>query len=89
MNHSTPKHYGAVAYVLITFFFISFLTNILGALNPSASESFQLNKTMVSFLPFAFFLAYGIMSIPAGPLLERIGQKKLLLMAFLLALIYP
>ncbi|MEM6893786.1 MAG: MFS transporter [Bacteroidota bacterium] len=86
MTHSTPKYYGAVAYVLITFFFISFLTNILGALNPSASESFQLNKTMVSFLPFAFFLAYGVMSIPAGLLLERIGQKKLLLMAFLLAL---
>ena len=85
MTNTIPKHYGAVAYVLITFFFISFLTNILGALNPSASESFQLNKTMVSFLPFAFFLAYGVMSIPAGLLLERIGQKKLLLIAFLLA----
>ncbi|MEM8763108.1 MAG: MFS transporter [Bacteroidota bacterium] len=85
MTHPTPKHYGAVAYVLITFFFISFLTNILGALNPSASESFGLNKTLVSFLPFAFFLAYGVMSIPAGLLLERMGQKKLLLIAFLLA----
>lgn len=74
-----------VVFVLLTFFVISFLTNVLGALNPSATISFDLTETMAGFLPFSFFIAYGLMSIPAGILLERHGEKKMLVSAFLLA----
>ena len=74
----------AVFFVLLTFFFISFITNILGSLNPAVTEAFKLTDTMAGFLPFCFFIAYGVMSIPAGMLLETYGQKRLLLMAFLL-----
>ena len=74
-----------VLFVLLTFFIISFLTNVLGALNPSASVSFALTETMAGFLPFSFFIAYGLMSIPAGMLLEKYGQKKMLLCAFLMS----
>lgn len=84
MINKTKANYSIVLYVLLTFFFISFLTNILGSLNPSATESFKLTKTMVSFLPFTFFLAYGLMSIPAGLLVERFTPKRLILCAFLL-----
>lgn len=74
-----------VVFVLITFFVISFLTNVLGALNPSATISFDLTETMAGFLPFSFFIAYGLMSIPAGILLERHGERRMLISAFLLA----
>lgn len=80
------RNYGIVVLILITFFIISFLTNILGALNPSASLSFDLSETMAGFLPFSFFIAYGVMSIPAGILLEKYGAKKLMIFAFFLAL---
>lgn len=80
------RNYVIVVLILITFFVISFLTNILGALNPSVSLSFDLSETMAGFLPFSFFIAYGIMSIPAGFLLEKFGEKKLMVFAFLLAL---
>ena len=40
---------------------------------------------MVSLLPFAFFIAYGIMSIPAGILLEIYKEKKVMMFAFLLS----
>lgn len=80
------RNYGIVVLILITFFVVSFLTNILGALNPSVSLSFKLSETMAGFLPFSFFIAYGIMSIPAGFMLEKFGPKKLMLFAFLLAL---
>jgi fucose permease len=79
------RSYSIVLLILITFFVISFLTNILGALNPSVSASFKLTETMAGFLPFAFFIAYGVMSIPAGILVEKFGEKKLMLMAFVLA----
>jgi fucose permease len=79
------RNYVIVLLILITFFVISFLTNILGALNPSVSKSFSLSETLAGFLPFAFFIAYGVMSIPAGFMVERFGEKKMMLFAFILA----
>lgn len=75
-----------VILILLTFFVISFLTNILGALNPVVSESYSLTETMAGFLPFAFFIAYGVMSIPSGFLLEKWGEKRMMILAFVLAL---
>ena len=37
---------------------------------------------MAAFLPFSFFLAYGVMSIPSGFLVEYIGEKKVMILAF-------
>lgn len=74
-----------VILILIVFFVISYLTNILGALNPKVSTSYTLSETMAGFLPFAFFIAYGVMSIPAGLLVERWGEKSMMLFAFVLA----
>jgi fucose permease len=74
-----------VVLILITFFVISFLTNILGALNPNVSSSYTLTETMAGFLPFAFFIAYGVMSVPSGFLLEKWGEKRMMVLAFSLA----
>jgi len=79
------RNYTIVALILITFFVISFLTNILGALNPNVSGSFGLSETMAGFLPFAFFIAYGVMSIPSGFMLEKWGEKRMMILAFVLA----
>lgn len=75
-----------VLVILLIWFVISFVTNILGPLMPLIIETFQINLTMASFLPFSFFLAYGIASIPAGTMIERIGVKKSILVAFTLNL---
>jgi fucose permease len=76
---------GIVLLVFLIFFVVSFLTNILGPLVPDIIRSFSLSLTLAGFLPFSFFVAYGVMSIPAGVLLERFGQKPILIAAFLLA----
>jgi fucose permease len=76
---------GIVLLVLLIFFVISFLTNILGPLVPDIIKGFSLSLTLAGFLPFSFFVAYGVMSIPAGVLLERFGQKPILIAAFVLA----
>jgi len=72
-----------VALVFLIFFVISFLTNILGPLVPDIISSFRVSLTMAAVLPFCFFIAYGVMSIPAGFLVERWGEKKLMIAAFL------
>ena len=76
-----------VVLIMVTFFVISFLTNILGALNPAVSKSYTLSETLAGFLPFSFFIAYGAMSIPAGFMLEKYREKKMIVAAFLLSLI--
>ena len=81
------KNYVLVVLILLVFFVISFLTNILGALNPSVSFSYSLSETMAGFLPFSFFIAYGVMSIPAGFLTKKYGEKKMMLFGFALAFI--
>jgi fucose permease len=76
---------GIVLLVFLIFFVISFLTNILGPLVPDIIKGFSLSLTLAGFLPFSFFVAYGVMSIPAGFLLDRFGQKPILISAFVLA----
>ncbi len=79
------RNYYIVGLIFLIFFVISFLTNILGPLIPDIIDSFNLSLTMAGFLPFAFFIAYGVMSIPAGILVEKYSEKRILLLAFILA----
>ena len=79
------RNYFIVGLILLTFFVISFLTNILGPLVPDIIKSFDLSLTMVAFLPFAFFIAYGVMSIPSGILVEKYGEKVVMIIAFLIS----
>ncbi len=71
-----------VGLVFLTFFVISLLTNIVGPLVPDIIRGFRLSLTLVALLPFAFFIAYGVMSIPAGMLLERLREKPVMVAAF-------
>ena len=76
-----------VALIAVIFFVISLLTNIIGPLIPDIIRSFEISLTMAAFLPFSFFVAYAVMSIPAGMVIERSGEKSILLGAFSLALV--
>lgn len=76
------KNNWIVLLILCIWFVISFVTNILGPMLPMIIDSFGLSLTLAAFLPFSFFLAYGIMSIPAGMIIERFGGKISLLVAF-------
>lgn len=78
------NHY-IVALIMLTFFVISFLTNVIGALNPDFIKGFDLSLTLAAFLPFAFFIAYGLVSIPTGMLLEKYKEKKIMVAGFIVA----
>ena len=76
-----------VLLILLTFFVISFLTNIMGPLIPDLIKGFNLSLTLVALLPFAFFIAYGVMSIPSGMMIEKYKEKKVMITAFAVAFI--
>lgn len=77
----------AIGMVLLIFFVISFLTNILGPIVPDIIRDFHVSLAMAALLPFCFFIAYGVMSIPAGFMVERWGEKRLIIVAFVAAAI--
>src|SRR5579862_5603381 len=79
------RNYYIVGLILLTFFVISFLTNVIGALNPDFIKGFDLSLTLAAFLPFAFFIAYGLVSIPTGVLLEKYKEKKVMIAGFTVA----
>ena len=74
-----------VSLVLLTFFVISLLTNIINAIVPDIISSFRVSLMAAGFLVFAFFIAYGVMSIPAGFLVERFTEKPVMIVSFLAA----
>lgn len=75
-----------VILIFLIFSVISFLTNILGPLVPDIIESFNLSIGLAGFLPFSFFVAYGVMSIPSGVLIEKYSEKTVLIAGFVLAM---
>lgn len=72
-----------VALVFLTFFVMSLLTNILGPIVPDIISSFGVSLTAAALLPFSFFIAYGVISIPAGFWVERFSEKPVMIAAFL------
>jgi len=80
-----PKNRYMVSLVLLTFFVISLLTNIINAIVPDIISSFHVSLAAAGFLVFAFFIAYGVMSIPAGFLVERLTEKPVMILSFLAA----
>ena len=75
-----------VAIVFAVFFVMSLVTNILGPIVPDIIQSFHLSLFAAALLPFCFFIAYGVFSIPAGFLVERWGEKRVILAMFSIAL---
>lgn len=76
-----------IVYILFVWFVISFVTNIIGPLMPVIIQDYRLSLALAGFLPFSFFLAYGVVSIPAGIMVEKLGPKTTLLAAFTLNLL--
>src|SRR6201996_3280889 len=81
---SKPNYY-IVVLILLTFFVISFMTNVIGPLSPAFIQDFKLSDLLAGVLPFAFFIAYGVMSIPTSMLVQKYNEKKIMVAAFIVA----
>ena len=84
-SENSNKSYFMVGLIFLIFFVISLLTNIINAVLPQVKSSYSLSHAVAGLLPFAFFIAYGFMSIPSGMLVEKLNRKAMLIGPFLLA----
>jgi len=92
---SNPSSFRGPFIVVTTLFFMwGFITVMVDAFVPRLKDVFELNMLQAGLVQFAWFAAYGILSIPGGNLIERIGYKKGILVGLGLAalgclLFYP
>ena len=64
-------------YLLTSLFFMwGLITVLVDSLIPRLREIFELTYFQAGLVQFAFFIAYGLVSIPAGRLLQRIGYQS-------------
>ena len=77
-----PKGTGlAFAYVTTLFFAWGFVTSLIGPLIAAVRRVFELSYTEATLTTFAWFIAYGIASIPAAALLGRLGYSQAIIVA--------
>lgn len=63
----------AITYVTVLFFIWAVITNMLDPLLAAMKTIFTLNSIEAQLTTFAFFIAYGVMSMPAASFLAKKG----------------
>ncbi|MFN3668185.1 MAG: MFS transporter [Brevundimonas sp.] len=71
----------AFAYVTTLFFAWGFVTSLIGPLIAAVRRVFELSYTEATLTTFAWFIAYGIASIPAAAILARLGYSQSIIVA--------
>ncbi len=71
----------AFAYVTTLFFAWGFVTSLIGPLIAAVRRVFELSYAEATLTTFAWFIAYGIASIPAAAILSRLGYSKAIIVA--------
>src|SRR5688572_4922865 len=77
---ATPKAGGglvlAVVCVTALFFIWALVTNLLDPLLKTMKTVFTLTPVEANLTGFAFFIAYGVMSMPSAAFLSKFGYAK-------------
>ncbi|WP_082584998.1 MFS transporter [Caulobacter sp. Root655] len=73
----------AVIYVTALFFIWAFVTNLIDPLVKSMKVVYTLTDFETQLNQFAFFIAYGVMSIPSGAYLAKNGYAKSIILGLI------
>ena len=76
---------GAFITVTSLFFMWGFITVLVDALIPRLKDVFELTYLQAGLVQFAWFTAYGLISIPGGRMIKRMGYKNGIMVGLSLA----
>ena len=83
----TQNYTPALIAMAMLYFMMGFITVLNDSLVPFFKMGFTLTFAQSSLVQFYFFITYGVMSIPAGRVVERIGFKHGMVLGFFIAAI--
>ena len=78
----------AFAYVTTLFFAWGFATSLIDPLIAAVKRVFDLNNAEAFLTTFAWFIAYGLMSLPAASVLSKLGYSRSIIGALIVMAIY-
>ncbi len=81
MSQEKSKNILPIIVMIFLFGMISFVTNLASPMGDILKNQFQVANWIGTLGVFANFIAYAIMGIPAGNILQKIGYKKTALVA--------
>ena len=73
---ATRSNTGSIAIVGALFFIFGFVTWLNGPLIAFAKLAFDVNDSTAFLIPFAFYISYFVLALPASAILRRTGMKK-------------
>ncbi len=93
-NEQRPNYSPALISLAVLYFMMGFITCLNDTLVPFFRKGFTLSYTESSLVQFYFFLTYGLISVPAGKIVEWVGYKHGMVLGFAVAalgafLFYP
>ena len=80
-------HVIAIIMMVLLFGMISFVTNLAAPMGIVLKNQFGVSNSVGMLGNFMNFLAYAVMGIPSGMLLQRIGYKKTALLAIIIGFV--
>ncbi|MFY0603302.1 MAG: sugar MFS transporter [Flavobacteriaceae bacterium] len=94
MTQQNKSYTTAFIFLTTLFFLWGFITVLVDSLVPRLKDVFEMSYAKTVLVQFAFFLAFFIVSLPAGYIFSKIGYKKgivigLLTMTLGCLLFYP
>jgi FHS family L-fucose permease-like MFS transporter len=81
----SQNHTPALITLGVLYFMMGFITCLNDTLVPFFKKGFTLSYSESSLVQFYFFLTYGIASIPAGKVVEKVGYKHGMVLGFAIA----
>ncbi|MEB0263270.1 MULTISPECIES: sugar MFS transporter [unclassified Mucilaginibacter] len=85
VNRQKQNYIPALVALGVLYFMMGLITCLNDTLVPFFKSGFTLSYAQSSLVQFYFFLTYGIMSIPAGKVVEKVGYKKGMVLGFSIA----
>jgi FHS family L-fucose permease-like MFS transporter len=87
MNQRSPDFRSAFACVTTLFFAWGFITSTVDPLIAAVKSVFDLSYTGAFLSQFAFFMAYGVVSLPAAGLVSRLGVSSSIIVALAIMIV--
>src|SRR2546423_12821533 len=85
LQHQKQNYTPALVSLAVLYFMMGLITCLNDTLVPFFKSGFNLTYAESSLVQFYFFLTYGIMSVPAGAIVERLGYKNGMVLGFSVA----
>ncbi len=84
-EHQGTSYKPALLSLAVLYFMMGFITCLNDTLVPFFKKGFDLSYSQSSLVQFYFFLTYGLMSIPAGKIVQKVGYKAGMVRGFIIA----